>query len=75
MISLTGNDIRVRIALFLNEKSRATFAEIRNMLRINNPRVNNNTVRYHLKRLMKDNFVFQSMKRGNYDRQNDYAKN
>lgn len=66
ILAMTRNDYRIRIALFLKKMGRATFAEIRNTLRIKYPNINNNTLKYHLDKMTEEGYIVQSMKRGNY---------
>lgn len=60
-LSTLGNSNRLEIAEFLRVEKKATFGEIRDKFGFND-----NTARFHLKKLMEARLVEQTMTRGNY---------
>lgn len=62
MSTLSTNDIRLKIALLIKEDKKLSFTEIK--MKYN---LNNNNLRFHLKKLVEAHIISQSYTRGPYE--------
>ena len=61
MSALSSNENRLKIALIIKNEKKATFAEIKGRMDINN-----SNLRFHLKKLQETHIISQNFQRGPY---------